>query len=79
MRIHVNESVSARKPVPPITYQTHPDKLARALVRIAAEVSPPRRFIAGTDVLALVDRKITELSEQMQSHRDLSSSLDFDT
>ena len=56
-----------------------PDKLARALVGIAAEVSPPRRFIAGTDVLALVDRKITELSEQMQSHRDLSSSLDFDT
>ena len=52
---------------------------ARALVSIAAEVSPPRRFIAGTDVLALVDRKITELSEQMESHRDLSSSLDFDS
>lgn len=44
----------------------------------SAEAPPPRRFIAGTDVLALVDRKITELSEQMDSHRDLSSSLAFD-
>ena len=55
-----------------------PDKLAQALLSIAPEVPPPRRFILGTDVLALVDRKITELNEQMDSHRDLSSSLTFD-
>jgi NAD(P)-dependent dehydrogenase (short-subunit alcohol dehydrogenase family) len=55
-----------------------PEKLARALVSIAGEVPPPRRFIAGSDVLALGDRKIAELREQMDSHRDLSSSLGFD-
>ena len=56
-----------------------PDKLAQALLSIVAEVPPPRRFIAGTDVLALADRKIAELSEQMDSHRGLSSSLAFDS
>lgn len=55
-----------------------PEKLARALVVIAAEVPPPRRFIAGSDVLSLGERKIAELREQMESHRELSSSLDFD-
>ena len=41
-----------------------PNKLAAALMTIAAMDPPPRRFIAGTDVLALVERKIDELREQ---------------
>jgi NAD(P)-dependent dehydrogenase (short-subunit alcohol dehydrogenase family) len=55
-----------------------PDKLARALMTIAAEDPPPRRFIAGADVLALAERKIAELQAQLDGHRELSSSLDFD-
>ena len=35
-----------------------PDKLAMALMTIAAEQPPPRRFVAGADVLALAERKI---------------------
>jgi hypothetical protein len=37
-----------------------PDKLAKALVALVREVPPPRRFIAGADVLALGERKIAE-------------------
>jgi NAD(P)-dependent dehydrogenase (short-subunit alcohol dehydrogenase family) len=55
-----------------------PDKLAHALVAIAAEEPPPRRFIAGADVIALVERKIAELQEQIASHRELSISLTVD-
>ena len=55
-----------------------PVKLAEALVALAAEVAPPRRFIAGTDVLALAERKITELRVDMDAYRELSSSLVID-
>ena len=54
-----------------------PDKLARALVRISNEQPPPRRFIAGSDVIALAERKIAELREDIESHRELSQSLTF--
>ena len=56
-----------------------PDKLARALLTIVGEDPPPRRFIAGADVIALAQRKIDELREQIESHRDLSTSLTFDS
>jgi NAD(P)-dependent dehydrogenase (short-subunit alcohol dehydrogenase family) len=52
-----------------------PDKLARALVTIVDEDPPPRRFLAGGDVIAIAERKIAELREQIESHRDLSTSL----
>ncbi len=55
-----------------------PDKLAMALMTIAEEQPPPRRFVAGADVLALAERKIAELQAQLEAHRELSSSLDFD-
>jgi hypothetical protein len=42
---------------------------------LAAEDPPPRRFIAGADVLALGQRKIEELQQQLDAYRDLSSSL----
>ena len=47
-----------------------PDKLAQALLTIVDEDPPPRRFLAGADVMALAQRKIDELSEQIESHRD---------
>jgi hypothetical protein len=55
-----------------------PDKLAQALLTIVDEDQPPRRFIAGADVIALAQRKIDELREQIESHRELSTSLSFD-
>lgn len=54
-----------------------PDKLATALLAIADEEPPPRRFIAGADALALAERKIAELQEDITGHRDLSTSLTF--
>ncbi len=52
-----------------------PDKLAQALLVIVDEDPPPRRFIAGADVIALAERKIGELQDQIASHRELSTSL----
>ena len=45
-----------------------PAKLAQALVSIVGEVPPPRRFLAGSDAVALAQRKIDELQEQIASH-----------
>lgn len=56
-----------------------PDKLAKALLIIANEEPPPTRFIAGADVVALAERKVAELQEQIASHRELSTSLSFES
>ena len=55
-----------------------PAKLARALIIIASQEQPPRRFIAGTDAIALAEQKIADLKAQIDANRDLSTSLDFD-
>ncbi|MCB0976172.1 MAG: SDR family NAD(P)-dependent oxidoreductase [Acidimicrobiales bacterium] len=55
-----------------------PYKLAAALVTIAEEDPPPRRLIAGADVIALAERKIAELQVDIAAHRSLSESLTFD-
>ena len=55
-----------------------PAKLARALIQIAAEDPPPRRFIAGADVLDLVRRRASTLLQEADGHRQLSGSLDMD-
>jgi NAD(P)-dependent dehydrogenase (short-subunit alcohol dehydrogenase family) len=55
-----------------------PAKLARALVAIASEEPPPRRFIAGADAIALVQQKAADLQAEIDVHRDLSTSLAFD-
>jgi NAD(P)-dependent dehydrogenase (short-subunit alcohol dehydrogenase family) len=55
-----------------------PTKLARALITIASEEPPPRRFIAGADSIATAEQKIAELRAQIDAHRDLSTSLAFD-
>ena len=36
-----------------------PAKLARALVTIAGQEQPPRRFIAGADAIAIAEQKVT--------------------
>src|SRR5213594_1259483 len=55
-----------------------PAKLARALVTIASEAQPPRRFIAGADAIATAEQKIADLQAQIDAYRNLSTSLDFD-
>src|SRR5438094_1029306 len=55
-----------------------PAKLARALVAIASEEPPPRRFIAGADAIGLAEQKIADLQAQIAAYRDLSTSLAFD-
>ena len=55
-----------------------PAKLARALVTIASEERPPRRFIAGADAIATAEQKIADLKAQIEEHRALSTSLAFD-
>src|SRR3989442_11229105 len=56
----------------------HPAKLARALVAIAGEDPPPRRFIAGADAIALAEQHVADLQAQIDAYRELSTSLALD-
>jgi len=56
-----------------------PAKLAQALLAIAGEEPPPRRFIAGADAIATAEQKVAELQAQIEAYRELSTSLDFET
>jgi NAD(P)-dependent dehydrogenase (short-subunit alcohol dehydrogenase family) len=55
-----------------------PAKLGAALVTIAALDTPPLRFVAGADVVAGVEQKAHLLLEQVDAHRELSSSMNID-
>jgi NAD(P)-dependent dehydrogenase (short-subunit alcohol dehydrogenase family) len=55
-----------------------PAKLGAALVTIAALENPPLRFVAGADVVAGVEQKARLLLEQVEAHRELSSSMAID-
>lgn len=52
-----------------------PDKLAQALMTIANQTPPPRRFIAGADAIATAEQIIVTLQAQIDAYRNLSSSL----
>ena len=55
-----------------------PAKLARALIMIASQEPPPRRFIAGADAIATAEQVVADLKAQIEAYRDLSTSLAFD-
>ena len=55
-----------------------PAKLARALLTITDLEQPPFRFIAGADALAQAEEKLAERQEQLDAHRELSTSLALD-
>jgi NAD(P)-dependent dehydrogenase (short-subunit alcohol dehydrogenase family) len=55
-----------------------PAKLAKALMTIANEEQPPRRFIAGADGIGLAEQKVADLQAQIAAYRDLSTSLALD-
>ena len=52
-----------------------PAKLADALVQLATQDEPPRRFAAGADAIATVEQKAKDLLDQANAHRQLSSNL----
>jgi len=55
-----------------------PAKLARAIITIASQSTPPRRFIAGADAIGGAEQKVVALKEDIESNRQLSTSLSFD-
>jgi NAD(P)-dependent dehydrogenase (short-subunit alcohol dehydrogenase family) len=55
-----------------------PAKLAKALIVIADQQPPPRRFIAGADAIATAEQRVAELTLEIEANRTLSTSLDFD-
>ena len=55
-----------------------PAKLAQALLTIADQERPPLRFIAGAHAIAQAEEKLAERRQQIDSYRDLSSSLALD-
>ena len=55
-----------------------PAKLAAALISIASEAQPPRRFLAGADAIATAEQVVAELQQQIEAYRALSSSLAYD-
>jgi NAD(P)-dependent dehydrogenase (short-subunit alcohol dehydrogenase family) len=52
-----------------------PAKLAKALVRLASQDEPPRRWMAGADAVQVVEQKAEDLLTQADAYRELSSSL----
>jgi NAD(P)-dependent dehydrogenase (short-subunit alcohol dehydrogenase family) len=56
-----------------------PAKLAQALLTIASQEPPPRRFLAGADAIATAEQKIADLRADIESNRPLSTSLAFDS
>ena len=55
-----------------------PAKLARALITVASQEPPPRRFIAGADAVGTAEQKVADLKAQIEAFRGLSTSLAFD-
>jgi NAD(P)-dependent dehydrogenase (short-subunit alcohol dehydrogenase family) len=55
-----------------------PAKLAAALVTIANEKEPPKRWLAGADAVATAEQKLADFQKQINAYRDLSSSLAID-
>jgi NAD(P)-dependent dehydrogenase (short-subunit alcohol dehydrogenase family) len=55
-----------------------PAKLARALLTVASEEPPRRRFIAGADSLASTEQKVAELQADIALNRDRFISLDLE-
>ena len=56
-----------------------PTKLAQALLTIANEEQPPKRFLAGADAIATAEQVVATLQQQIDAYRELSSSLAFET
>ena len=54
-----------------------PVKLAQALLTVASEEPPRRRFIAGADSIGSAEQKVADLQADIQINRERSPSLSF--
>jgi NAD(P)-dependent dehydrogenase (short-subunit alcohol dehydrogenase family) len=54
-----------------------PAKLANALVQLAGQDEPPRRWGAGAHANAIIEQKAKDLLAQVDAYRELSSSLAY--
>jgi NAD(P)-dependent dehydrogenase (short-subunit alcohol dehydrogenase family) len=52
-----------------------PAKLADALIKIASQNEPPKRWLAGADAVSDAEKKVSDLQQQINAYRDLSTSL----
>jgi len=52
-----------------------PAKLAQALITIASQEDPPRRFIAGADAISTAEQVVATLQQQINAYHELSTSL----
>ena len=55
-----------------------PAKLARALITLTDQDELPRRFLASADAINIAEQKIALLQQQIEAHRELSSSFAID-
>ncbi|MEP7765206.1 SDR family NAD(P)-dependent oxidoreductase [Sanguibacter sp. 25GB23B1] len=56
-----------------------PKKLAQALVTLSASGDLPLRFLAGADVMGGVEQNLATIQGQIDAHRELSTSLTYDS
>ena len=54
-----------------------PAKLGAALVQIVAMDQPPTRFVAGADAVAAIEQQLHTVLQQIEDHRELSTSLAY--
>lgn len=55
-----------------------PDKFAAALVSLVESDAPSTRLIGGADVIALAERKVAELQQQIDGQRTQAATFDFE-
>lgn len=53
-------------------------KLAKGLIKITEEQTPPKRFLAGADAVATAEQASDRLIREANAYRDLSSNMAFD-
>lgn len=58
------------------TQSGDPTKLGEALVKIAGMENPPKRFIAGSDALAVAQPDLEARLQELSAHEELSRSTD---
>jgi NAD(P)-dependent dehydrogenase (short-subunit alcohol dehydrogenase family) len=54
-----------------------PAKLAAALIKIANENEPPKRWLAGADAIGTAEQKVADFQKQIDAYREISSSLAY--
>ncbi len=56
-----------------------PARLAQALITITNLGEPPRRFLAGADAIKTAEEVASKLQQELNAHRELSSSLAYES